>query len=96
MKGRAKKRQATLSCIGILVLPQVKDPLILKTLLDFRADRESCGLDGMTALIHSARRDNASFAFLLLEDGAIVNATSVVGETPLSLQQSQCVTAPSG
>ena len=61
-----------------------KDPLILKTLLDFRADKESCGLDGMTALIHSARRDNASFAFLLLEDGANINATSVAGETPLT------------
>lgn len=61
-----------------------KDPLILKTLLDFRADKESCGIDGMTALIHSARRDNASFAFLLLEDGANINATSVTGETPLT------------
>ncbi|KAL8821216.1 MAG: hypothetical protein Q9191_007356 [Dirinaria sp. TL-2023a] len=61
-----------------------KNPLILKTLLDFRADKESCGVDGMTALIHSARRDNASFAFLLLEAGANINATSVTGETPLT------------
>lgn len=61
-----------------------KDPLILKTLLDFRADTESCGMDGMTALIHSARRDNANFAFLLLENGANINATSVAGETPLT------------
>ena len=60
------------------------NPLILKTLLDFRADKESCGIDGMTALIHSARRDNASFAFLLLEAGANINATSVTGETPLT------------
>ena len=61
-----------------------RDPLILKTLLDFRADTESCGIDGMTALIHSARRDNASFAFLLLENGANINATSVAGQTPLT------------
>ena len=61
-----------------------KNPLILKTLLDFRADKESSGIDGMTALIHSARRDNASFAFLLLEGGANINATSVTGETPLT------------
>lgn len=60
------------------------DPMILKTLLDFRADKESSGVDGMTALIHSARRDNANFAFLLLENGANINATSVTGETPLT------------
>lgn len=61
-----------------------RNPLILKTLLDFRADMESSGVDGMTALIHSARRDNARLAFLLLEGGANINATSVTGETPLT------------
>ena len=39
-------------------------PLIIKTLLDFGVRVESCGVDGMTLLIHAARRDNASFAML--------------------------------
>lgn len=60
------------------------DPLILKTLLDFGADVESSGVDGMSALIHASRRDNAIFATLLLEYGANINATSVAGQTPLT------------
>ena len=60
------------------------DPLCLKTLLDFGADIESCGIDGRTSLIHVARRDNVSFALLLLEYGADVNATSITGQTPLT------------
>ncbi|KAI4157520.1 MAG: hypothetical protein LQ342_008229 [Letrouitia transgressa] len=60
------------------------DPLVLKTLLDFGADVESSGIDGMTALIHAARRDNAAFATLLLEYGANINATSKSGQTPLT------------
>lgn len=59
------------------------DPLVLKTLLDFGADVESSGVDGMTALIHASRRDNVSFATLLLEYGANINATSTAGQTPL-------------
>ena len=60
------------------------DPLVLKTLLDFGADVDSSGIDGMTGLIHAARRDNASFATLLLEYGANINATSAAGQTPLT------------
>ncbi|KAL9614369.1 MAG: hypothetical protein Q9167_001172 [Letrouitia subvulpina] len=60
------------------------DPLVLKTLLDFGADIESSGVDGMTALIHTARRDNAAFATLLLEYGAKISATSKSGQTPLT------------
>ncbi|KAL8730166.1 MAG: hypothetical protein Q9166_004249 [cf. Caloplaca sp. 2 TL-2023] len=60
------------------------DPLVLKTLLDFGANVESCGIDGTTALIHAARKDNASFATLLLEYGANLNAVSTAGQTPLT------------
>ncbi|KAI9843806.1 MAG: hypothetical protein M1837_006066 [Sclerophora amabilis] len=60
------------------------DPLLLKTLLDFGADVNSSGVDGMTGLIHAARRDNPSFATLLLEYGANINATSAAGHTPLT------------
>ena len=60
------------------------DPMVLKTLLDFGADVESSGIDGMTAIIHAARRNNANFAALLLEYGANINATSVAGQTPLT------------
>jgi hypothetical protein len=60
------------------------DPLCLKTLLDFGADIESCGIDGRTSLIHVARRDDVSFALLLLEYGADINATSITGQTPLT------------
>ena len=60
------------------------NPLILKTLLDFGANVESSGIDGMTASIHASRRDNASFATLLLEYGANINATTASGQTPLT------------
>ena len=60
------------------------DPLVLKTLLDFGANVDSSGIDGMTGLIHAARRDNASFATLLLEYGANINATCTAGQTPLT------------
>ena len=60
------------------------DPMVLKTLLDFGADVESSGIDGNTALIHASRRDNASFATLLLEYGANINAISAAGQTPLT------------
>lgn len=60
------------------------DTLVLKTLLDFGANVDSSGIDGMTGLIHAARRDNASFATLLLEYGANINATSAAGQTPLT------------
>ena len=60
------------------------DPMVLKTLLDFGADVESSGIDGMTALVHASRNDNASFATLLLEYGANINATTTSGQTPLT------------
>lgn len=61
------------------------DPLVLKTLLDFGANVESCGVDGMTPLIHATRRDLASFAALLLEYGANINAINTAGQTPLTV-----------
>lgn len=59
-------------------------PLILKTLLDFGADVEASGVEGVTSLIHAARTDNISFAMVLLEYGADINATSTLGQTPLT------------
>lgn len=38
----------------------------------------------MTALIHAARKNNASFATILLEYGANLNAISTAGQTPLT------------
>ena len=61
------------------------DPLVLKNLLDFSANIKSSGADGMTSLHQVARTDNASFALTLLEYGANVNATTLVGETPLTI-----------
>ena len=60
------------------------NPLILKTLLDFGADVEASGVEGITCLIHAARIDNASFAMLLLEYGANINASSTAGQTALT------------
>ncbi|KAL8734803.1 MAG: hypothetical protein Q9181_003027 [Wetmoreana brouardii] len=60
------------------------DPLILKTLLDFGADVDSCGVDGVTGLLHATRKDNISFATLLLEYRANINAVSRAGQTPLT------------
>lgn len=60
------------------------DPLVLKSLLDFGANPDASGIDGMTALIHASRRDMTGFAVLLLEYGADINAKSVTGQTPLA------------
>ena len=60
------------------------NPVVLKTLLDFDANPEASGIDGMTALIHASRRDYANFAILLLEYGADINAQSTAGQTPLT------------
>ncbi|KAL8951443.1 MAG: hypothetical protein Q9222_002583 [Ikaeria aurantiellina] len=60
------------------------DPMVLKSLLDFDANPDASGVDGMTALIHASRRDMAGFALLLLEYGADINAMSVAGQTPLT------------
>jgi len=60
------------------------DVALVKSLLDFGADVESSGIDGITPLIHAARTDKASFAMLLLECGADINGSSVSGSTPLT------------
>ena len=60
------------------------DPLLLKTLLDFNADIEASGVDGVTPLLHVARGNSASHAMILLEYGADINATSKSGQTPLT------------
>ena len=60
------------------------NPLILKTLLDFGANVEASGVEGITSLIHAARTDKASFAIVLLEYGADITATSTLGQTPLT------------
>jgi len=60
------------------------DPLLIKTLLDFDADVEACGVDGVTPLLHAARGKPVSFAKLLLDYGANINATAKEERTPLT------------
>ncbi|KAI1386841.1 ankyrin repeat-containing domain protein [Hypoxylon trugodes] len=60
------------------------DPLLIKTLLDFGAKVDACGVDGRTALIHAARINRPDFALLLLEHNADINAVSTAGHTPLT------------
>lgn len=60
------------------------DPLLMKTLLDFNADIEASGVDGITPLLHVARGKPVSFAKLLLDYGADINATSKDGLTSLT------------
>lgn len=60
------------------------DPLLLKTLLDFGAKFDACGVDGITSLIHATRIDRADFALVLLEYNANINAVSKTGQTPLT------------
>ena len=59
-------------------------PLVMKTLFDFGVDVESSGVECITSLIHAARTNKASFAMVLLEYGADINATSSLGQTPLT------------
>jgi ankyrin repeat protein len=77
---RGERKGSPLNCAA----RNATDVLLLKSLLDFGADVNSSGTDGKTALIHAARKDNASFAMLLLENGADINAMSVDGSTPLT------------
>lgn len=60
------------------------DPLLMKNLLDFDADIEASGVDGVTPLLHAARGKSVSFAKLLLDYGADINATSNDGLTSLT------------
>ncbi|KAK4227118.1 ankyrin repeat-containing domain protein [Podospora fimiseda] len=60
------------------------DSVIIKILLEFKANVDACGVDGRTPLIHAARTDNVSFALLLLEHKANINAIATDGQTPLA------------
>lgn len=60
------------------------DPLVLKTLIDFNANIEATGVDGVTPLIHVARNQDARHALLLLDAGANINASARDGRTPLT------------
>ncbi|KAL9093265.1 MAG: hypothetical protein Q9165_004006 [Trypethelium subeluteriae] len=60
------------------------DPIIIKTLLDFNSDIESCGPEGRTPLLHAALNDDVAVATLLLEDQANINAQSITAQTPLT------------
>lgn len=60
------------------------DPMLMKTLLDFNANIEASGVDGVTPLLHVARGNSAAHAMLLLEYGANINGTSKSGQTPLT------------
>ncbi|KAK0753577.1 hypothetical protein B0T18DRAFT_424104 [Schizothecium vesticola] len=58
--------------------------MLIKTLIDFNADVDAYEVDDRTALIHVARTNNVSFAILLLEGGANINALSTAAQTPLT------------
>ena len=75
------KKGSPLNCAA----RNASDPLLIKTLLDFGADIEACGVDGITPLLHVARTDNVSFAQILLEYGAYINAMSSAQHTPLTI-----------
>lgn len=61
-----------------------RDPLLMKSLLDFNANIEASGVDGFTPLLHVARGNSAAHAILLLEYGADINTTSKNGQMPLT------------
>lgn len=59
------------------------DSLVLKTLLEYKADPEASGIERITPLMHTSRTDNAESTLLLLEYGADINATIATGRTAL-------------
>ena len=61
-----------------------KDPTLLKHLLTSGAHVDGTGVDGNTALIHAARKDNVRFAILLLDYNADINAANINQQTPLT------------
>lgn len=60
------------------------DPALLKYLLTYGAQVDGTGVDGNTALIHAARKDNVRFAILLLDYNADINAANINQQTPLT------------
>lgn len=60
------------------------DPTLLKYLLTYSAQVDGTGVDGNTALIHAARKDNVRFAILLLDYNADINAANINQQTPLT------------
>lgn len=60
------------------------DPMVMKTLLDFNANIDASGVDGVTPLLHVARANSVAHAVLLLEYGANINAISKSMQTPLT------------
>ena len=75
------KKGSPLNCAA----RNASDPLLIKTLLDFGADIEACGVDGITPLLHAARTDSVSFAQILLKYGAFIYAMSSAEQTPLTM-----------
>ena len=80
LPGLKMQRGSPLNCAARIA----SDPLVLKTLLDFNADIESCGAEGRTSLLHAARNDKVDFAILLLDYGVNINATSSTAQTALT------------
>ncbi|KAF2869518.1 ankyrin repeat-containing domain protein [Massariosphaeria phaeospora] len=58
------------------------DPVLIKTLIDFHAKVDACGVDGRTFLIHAARTNNLAFAQILID--ADINAVTITNHTPLT------------
>ena len=61
-----------------------EDPTLLQYLLTHGAQVDGTGVDGNTALIHAARKDNVRFAMLLLDYNANINAVNINRQTPLT------------
>lgn len=60
------------------------DVLVIKNLLDFGADTESCGVEGRTSLIHAALNDDVELATIFLEYNSDINAKTLIAQTPLT------------